>query len=105
MVSYGDGEGQLIRVLDVPVCLCRRSPYDEKVETSTLRQVTRPFGRKSVIPCPRAQTLNVKHGLFIMENLATEVIAHAGLTEFLFCLTHHKTRGSTGAVIAPAAVI
>src|SRR5499427_5674733 len=51
------------------------------------------------------QTLNVKHGLFIMENLATEVIAEAGLTEFLFCLTHHKTRGSTGAVIAPAAVI
>ena len=51
------------------------------------------------------QTLNVKHGLFIMENLATEVIAQAGLSEFLFCLTHHKTRGSTGAVIAPAAVI
>lgn len=40
-----------------------------------------------------------------MENLATEVIAQAGLTEFLFCVTHHKTRGSTGAVIAPAAVI
>jgi kynurenine formamidase len=51
------------------------------------------------------QTLNVRFGLFIMENLATEVIAQAGLTEFLFCLTHHKTRGSTGAVIAPAAVI
>ena len=51
------------------------------------------------------QTLNVRHGLFIMENLATEVIAQAGVTEFLFCLTHHKTRGSTGAVIAPAAVI
>jgi kynurenine formamidase len=51
------------------------------------------------------QTLNVKHGLFIMENLATEAIAQAGVYEFLFCLTHHKTRGSTGAVIAPAAVI
>jgi hypothetical protein len=51
------------------------------------------------------QTLNVKHGLFIMENLATEVIAQADVHEFLFCLTHHKTRGSTGAVIAPAAVI
>jgi len=51
------------------------------------------------------QTLNVKHGVFIMENLATEVLAHAGVYEFLFCLTHHKTRGSTGAVIAPAAVI
>jgi kynurenine formamidase len=53
------------------------------------------------------QTLNVKHGLFIMENLATEVLiqARAHVHEFLFCLTHHKTRGSTGAVIAPAAVI
>ncbi len=51
------------------------------------------------------QTLNVKHGLFIMENLATEVLAGAQVYEFLFCLTHHKTRGSTGAVIAPAAVI
>jgi kynurenine formamidase len=51
------------------------------------------------------QTLNVKHGLFIMENLATEVLAQAQVYEFLFCLTHHKTRGSTGAVIAPAAVI
>ncbi len=51
------------------------------------------------------QTLNVKHGLFIMENLATEVLANASVYEFLFCLTHHKTRGSTGAVIAPAAVI
>ena len=51
------------------------------------------------------QTLNVKHGLFIMENLATEVVAEAQVYEFLFCVTHHKTRGSTGAVIAPAAVI
>lgn len=50
------------------------------------------------------QTLNVKHGVFIMENLATEILATAGVHEFLFCLTHHKTRGSTGAVIAPAAV-
>ena len=51
------------------------------------------------------QTLNVKHGLFIMENLATEVLAEAGVHEFLFVLTHHKTRGSTAAVIAPAAVV
>jgi kynurenine formamidase len=51
------------------------------------------------------QTLNVRHGLFIMENLAAEVLAQAQVHEFLFCLTHHKTRGSTGAVIAPAAVI
>jgi kynurenine formamidase len=50
------------------------------------------------------QTLNVKHGLFIMENLATEMLAEAEVYEFMFVLTHHKTRGSTAAVIAPAAV-
>ena len=50
------------------------------------------------------QTLNVRHGLFIMENLATEVLARAEASEFMFVLTHHKTRGSTAAVIAPAAV-
>jgi hypothetical protein len=43
--------------------------------------------------------------LVIIENLAIEVIAQAGVHEFLFCVTHHKTRGSTGAVIAPAAVV
>jgi kynurenine formamidase len=51
------------------------------------------------------QTLNVVHGVFIMENLATEALAADGIYEFLFVLTHHKTRGSTAAIIAPAAVI
>lgn len=51
------------------------------------------------------QVLNAKYGLFIMENLATEVLAQAGVYEFMFSLTHHKTRGSTAAVIAPAAIV
>jgi hypothetical protein len=51
------------------------------------------------------QVLNVRHGLFIMENLATETLAAAGVYEFMFSLTHHKTSGSTAAVIAPAAVV
>lgn len=50
------------------------------------------------------QTLNVKHGLFIMENLATEALAADGVHEFMFVLTHAKTRGSTAAGIAPAAI-
>jgi len=56
----------------------------------------RPF----VVP----QALNVKHGLFIMENLATEALAAAQVYEFMFVLTHAKTRGSTAAGIVPAAV-
>ena len=50
------------------------------------------------------QTLNVRHGLFIMENLATAALAREGVYEFMFVLTHQKTRGSTAAMIAPAAV-
>lgn len=50
------------------------------------------------------QTMYVKYGLFGLENLATEVLAQRGLYEFMFVLTHAKTRGSTAAVVAPAAV-
>ena len=56
----------------------------------------RPF----VVP----QTMYVKMGLFGLENLATEELARRRVYEFMFTLTHHKTRGSTAAVIAPAAV-
>ena len=57
-------------------------------------------GRPFLVP----QALNVRHGLFIMENLATEVLAAPQVYEFMFVLTHHKTQGSTAAIIAPAAV-
>jgi kynurenine formamidase len=56
----------------------------------------RPF----VVP----QTMYVQWGLFALENLATEELARRGVHEFLFTVTHHKTRGSTAAVVAPAAV-
>jgi kynurenine formamidase len=49
------------------------------------------------------QTMYVRMGLFGLENLATEGLAAKGVHEFLFVLTHAKTRGSTAAVIAPAA--
>jgi kynurenine formamidase len=51
------------------------------------------------------QLLNVKYGVFIMENLDLAELAEAGAYEFLFVLTHHKTRGSTATGIAPAAII
>jgi hypothetical protein len=50
------------------------------------------------------QTMYVKMGLFGLENLATEALAARKVYEFLFVLTHAKTRGSTAAVIAPVAV-
>ncbi|MCB0192016.1 MAG: cyclase family protein [Anaerolineae bacterium] len=51
------------------------------------------------------QTLNVKHGLFIVENLFTTELARDGMVEFMFVLTHAKLRGATGAWVAPVAVI
>jgi kynurenine formamidase len=57
----------------------------------------RPF----VVP----QTLNAKHGLFIMENLDISSLAVEKVYEFMFALTHYKTRGSTAAWISPIAVV
>lgn len=50
------------------------------------------------------QTMYVKLGLFGLENLATEELAKRQVYEFLFVVTHAKTRGSTAAVVSPAAV-
>ena len=50
------------------------------------------------------QTMYVKFGLFGLENLKTEELAQRQVYAFLFVLTHGKTRGSTAAVIAPAAI-
>lgn len=50
------------------------------------------------------QTMYVRLGLFGVENLATEQLARRAIHEFQFVLTHGRTRGSTAAVVAPAAV-
>ena len=60
------------------------------------RDPERPF----LVP----QTMYVKLGFFGLENLATEQLAREHVHEFLFVLTHARTRGSTAAVVAPAAV-
>jgi kynurenine formamidase len=56
----------------------------------------RPF----VVP----QTMYVKLGLFGLENLATEALAQRKVYEFMFAVTHARTRGSTAAVVAPVAI-
>ncbi len=50
------------------------------------------------------QTMYVEMGLFGLENLATQALARRKVYEFLLVVTHHRTRGSTAAIIAPAAV-
>jgi kynurenine formamidase len=51
------------------------------------------------------QTLNVRHGVVVAENLRLAEIAALGLTEFLFVLSHAKLRGSTGAWVTPLAIV
>jgi kynurenine formamidase len=51
------------------------------------------------------QTLNIDHGVLVLENLRLAELASAGATEFLFVVSHPKLRGATGAWVAPLAVI
>jgi len=51
------------------------------------------------------QMLNVRHGVFVVENLDTAELAAAGVREFAFILTHPKLRGATGAWTSPIAIV
>jgi kynurenine formamidase len=51
------------------------------------------------------QTLNVRHGVFIVENLDTSELARDGIREFALILTHAKLRGATGAWTSPIALV
>ncbi len=50
------------------------------------------------------QTLNVRHGLFILENLLLGELARDEVFEFMFVVSHAKLRGATGAWVAPLAI-
>jgi kynurenine formamidase len=51
------------------------------------------------------QTLNVRHGVFIVENLDLSELAADGVREFALILTHPKLRGATGAWTSPIALV
>jgi kynurenine formamidase len=50
------------------------------------------------------QTLNVRHGVVVLENLRLAEAAAAGLREFLLVVAHAKLRGATGAWVTPLAI-
>ncbi len=50
------------------------------------------------------QTLNVRHGVVVVENLRLEEIARDRVYEFLLVISHAKLRGATGAWVAPLAI-
>jgi kynurenine formamidase len=51
------------------------------------------------------QTLNARHGVFIVENLDTSELAADGVRSFALILTHPKLRGATGAWTSPIALV
>jgi kynurenine formamidase len=51
------------------------------------------------------QTLNVRHGVFVVENLDTSALAADGVREFALILTHPRLRGATGAWTSPIALV
>jgi kynurenine formamidase len=51
------------------------------------------------------QTLNVRHGVVVVENLRLDDIARKSIHEFLLVISHAKLRGATGAWVAPLAIV
>jgi kynurenine formamidase len=51
------------------------------------------------------QTLNVKHGVVVLENLRLAELADERASEFMFVVSHAKLRGATGAWVAPLAIV
>jgi len=51
------------------------------------------------------QLLNIRHGVFIVENLDLSALAADGVREFALVLTHPKLRGATGAWTSPIALV
>ncbi len=51
------------------------------------------------------QTLNVRHGVVVVENLRLAEAAALGLREFCLVVSHAKLRGATGAWVSPLAIV
>jgi kynurenine formamidase len=51
------------------------------------------------------QLLNVHHGVFVVENLDTALLAADGVRQFALVLTFPKLRGATGAWTSPIALV
>jgi len=51
------------------------------------------------------QILNVRHGVFVVENLDTAALAADGVRRFALVLTHPRLRGATGAWTSPVALV
>jgi kynurenine formamidase len=57
------------------------------------------------LPFVVPQTLNVRHGVVVVENLRLHELAGTSIHEFLLVISHAKLRGATGAWVAPLAIV
>jgi kynurenine formamidase len=57
------------------------------------------------LPFVVPQTLNVRDGVVVLENLRLAEAAALGLHEFCLIVTHAKLRGATGAWVTPLAIV
>lgn len=51
------------------------------------------------------QTLNVKHGVVVLEDLRLADLADPAVSEFMYVVSHAKLRGATGAWVAPLVIV
>lgn len=51
------------------------------------------------------QSLNIDHGIVVLENLRLSELATTGAHQFLFVVSHLKLRGATGSWVAPLAIL
>ena len=51
------------------------------------------------------QVLNVRYGVFVVENLDTFALARDGVRTFALVLTHPKLRGASGGWTSPIALV
>jgi kynurenine formamidase len=51
------------------------------------------------------QLLNVRHGVFVVENLDLSSLAADGVAEFALVLSFPRLRGATGAWTTPIAIV
>jgi kynurenine formamidase len=56
-------------------------------------------------PQPVHTLLLIESGIYVMESLDLEALAHEGLYEFLFVALPLKIRGATGSMVDPVAVV
>ncbi|HEY9391089.1 MAG TPA: cyclase family protein [Mycobacteriales bacterium] len=82
--------------------LAERAPRAGGADSIAFEQLPAGAGHRLL---PAHRILLVEHGIHIMETLALEELAAAGVTEFVFVLSPLKLVGATGSPVRPLALV